>query len=231
MDGCWRPWCWRPCWRPYIWSPTARQLPHHLPRQLAQANGRLQEAERRLKEVTEENYQLKVYLSSKNCGWREDFARFKQRPRFACTVQPVCTGIKRQTDGGPIFIRLATLNAALSASLHETGGGPLAAAFLNPLQFLLRPLDGQRCTVYTLLMTEERKSGQGVQPYISTGEAARILGVSREAVWQNVQRGRLPSMKVGRNWIIPRDTLLEFAKTYVKGPGHRKPKTQERRQT
>ena len=35
-------------------------------------------------------------------------------------------------------------------------------------------------------------------------------------------------MQVGRNWIIPRDALLEFAKTYVKGPGRRKKKPEER---
>ena len=37
-----------------------------------------------------------------------------------------------------------------------------------------------------------------------------------------VQAKRIPAMKVGRNWIIPRGELLEFAKTYVKGPGRRK---------
>ena len=79
-------------------------------------------------------------------------------------------------------------------------------------------------------MAEEASSGEKLQPYVSTGEAARILGVSPEAIWQNVVRGRLPGMKVGRNWIIPRDFLLEFAKTYQKGPGHHKPKAQETRQ-
>jgi len=78
---------------------------------------------------------------------------------------------------------------------------------------------------------KEQKSAQGLQPYLSTGEAARILGVHPVAVWQMVKWGRLPARKVARNGIIPRDALLEFAKTYVKGPGRRKPKAQERRQT
>lgn len=60
-----------------------------------------------------------------------------------------------------------------------------------------------------------------MQPYLSTGEAARILGVHPTAVWQMVKLGRLPAIKVGKNWIIPRDVLLEFAKDYVKGPGPR----------
>lgn len=68
-------------------------------------------------------------------------------------------------------------------------------------------------------MQTEHRTGQGPQEYLSTGEAARILGVHYAAVWQMIQRGRLPGMKVGRNWIIPRDALLEFAKDYVKGPG------------
>lgn len=68
-------------------------------------------------------------------------------------------------------------------------------------------------------MSRERMSEVSEQPYLSTGEAARILGVHPAAVWQMVKWGRLPGMRVGRNWIIPRDALLEFAKGYVKGPG------------
>jgi excisionase family DNA binding protein len=57
--------------------------------------------------------------------------------------------------------------------------------------------------------------------YLSTGEAARILGVSRVAVTLMVQRGKLPAIRVGRSWAVPRDTLLEFARTYRKGTGGR----------
>jgi len=70
-------------------------------------------------------------------------------------------------------------------------------------------------------MTEEAHHAEAA-PYVSTGEAARILGVSPEAVWQNISKGRIPAMKVGRNWIIPRAELLRFAATYIKGPGRRK---------
>ena len=71
-------------------------------------------------------------------------------------------------------------------------------------------------------MKEDKSSEQPPQPYLSTGEAASVLGVTHEAVWQNVQKGNIPAIKVGRNWIIPRDKLMEFAKTYVKGPGRRR---------
>lgn len=76
-------------------------------------------------------------------------------------------------------------------------------------------------------MNERKGNGQELQPYVSTGDAARLLGVTHEAVSQNVRKGRLPAIRLGRNWAIPRDALLEFAKTYVKGPGRRKPKPQE----
>lgn len=80
-------------------------------------------------------------------------------------------------------------------------------------------------------MSEHNENGQKLPPYVSTGDAARILGVTHEAVSQNVRKGRLPAIRLGRNWAIPRDALLEFARTYQKGPGRRKPKAQERVQT
>jgi hypothetical protein len=44
-----------------------------------------------------------------------------------------------------------------------------------------------------------------------------------------VKGRRLPAMKVGKNWIISREALLEFARTYQKGPGRRKRKDRDRR--
>lgn len=79
-------------------------------------------------------------------------------------------------------------------------------------------------------MSKESERGTDLEELLSTAEAARILGVHPVAVQQMVKAGRLPGKKVARNWIIPKDVLLEFAKTYVKGPGRRKPKVQERRQ-
>ncbi|MBI4234519.1 MAG: helix-turn-helix domain-containing protein [Chloroflexi bacterium] len=80
-------------------------------------------------------------------------------------------------------------------------------------------------------MSEQNKGSHELEPYVSTGDAARILGVTHEAVSRKVRKGQLPAIRLGRNWAIPTEALLEFAKTYVKGPGHRKPKAQGRRQT
>lgn len=79
-------------------------------------------------------------------------------------------------------------------------------------------------------MSKGTQKRRDLEELLSTAEAARILGVHPVAVQQMLKGGRLPGRKVARNWIIPRDALLEFAKTYVKGPGRRKPKVQERRQ-
>ena len=69
---------------------------------------------------------------------------------------------------------------------------------------------------YSLRMTEEQ------QDYVSTAYAARLLGVSQEAVSQNIRKGDIPAIRIGRNWAIPRKALREFSKTYVKGPGPRR---------
>lgn len=38
--------------------------------------------------------------------------------------------------------------------------------------------------------------------YLSTVEAAKLLGISREAVFKRIQSGTLPAIKVGRNYAI-----------------------------
>lgn len=43
--------------------------------------------------------------------------------------------------------------------------------------------------------------------FLSTSEAAHLLGISRIAVFQKIKAGHLPAQKVGRNYIINRDDL------------------------
>ena len=66
--------------------------------------------------------------------------------------------------------------------------------------------------------------GSSPPEFVSAAEAARILGVHHVAVGQMLRADRLRGMKIARNWIIPREVLEEFAKTYVKGPGRRGPR-------
>ena len=42
---------------------------------------------------------------------------------------------------------------------------------------------------------------------IGTTEAARILGVSRVAVFKKIQKGQIEATKVGRNYVIDRRDL------------------------
>ncbi len=51
--------------------------------------------------------------------------------------------------------------------------------------------------------------------YVSTGEAARVLGMHRFAVQRLIHGGRLPAERIANRWFIPRKALEELAKTYV----------------
>lgn len=43
--------------------------------------------------------------------------------------------------------------------------------------------------------------------YLSIPEAAKLLGVSRIAVYKKVKKGQIKAAKIGRNFAIPRETL------------------------
>lgn len=44
---------------------------------------------------------------------------------------------------------------------------------------------------------------------LSTAQVAKILGISRIAVFKNIQSGKIKAQKVGRNYIIKREDLIE----------------------
>lgn len=43
--------------------------------------------------------------------------------------------------------------------------------------------------------------------YISTTEAAKLLGISRVAVFKKIKKGEIEAMKIGRNYIIDKRSL------------------------
>ncbi len=49
------------------------------------------------------------------------------------------------------------------------------------------------------------------KPYYSTVEAAKILGMSRIAVFKKIRSGQLKSERFGRNYLIPQDSLAYSA--------------------
>jgi excisionase family DNA binding protein len=46
---------------------------------------------------------------------------------------------------------------------------------------------------------------------LSVDEAARMLGVGRTSLYQEIQAGRCRSVKVGRRRLIPESSLAEYA--------------------
>ena len=73
--------------------------------------------------------------------------------------------------------------------------------------------------LYILRMSEH------LPDIVSTAAVAEMLDVSQEAVSQLVRKGRLPAIRIGRNWAVRREDLIKFAETYTKGPGPRKSTT------
>ena len=53
------------------------------------------------------------------------------------------------------------------------------------------------------------------EQYLTTSEAAARLGAKHITVTQLCQHGRIPAVKIANRWLIPKDALEEFAKTYV----------------
>lgn len=45
---------------------------------------------------------------------------------------------------------------------------------------------------------------------VTVDEAAQMLGISRNSAFRAVQRGQLPSIRIGRRILIPRDRLAEL---------------------
>jgi excisionase family DNA binding protein len=44
---------------------------------------------------------------------------------------------------------------------------------------------------------------------ITTAELAKILGISRIAVFNRIKRGQIKAIRVGKNFVIPKDSLPE----------------------
>jgi excisionase family DNA binding protein len=47
----------------------------------------------------------------------------------------------------------------------------------------------------------------GTQELLTTEEAASILRMTREAVSRKVQKGEIPGVKIGKRWLIRKETL------------------------
>jgi excisionase family DNA binding protein len=64
------------------------------------------------------------------------------------------------------------------------------------------------------------------ESYISTGEAAKILGMHPLAIQKLIYRGALPAEKIANRWLIPRVAANELARSYVPKVG--RPRTKRK---
>jgi len=55
----------------------------------------------------------------------------------------------------------------------------------------------------------------------STNDLARLLGVSRIAIFKRIQAGKIKAKKVGRNFVIPRKELPEILGNVLTKPKKR----------
>ncbi len=51
-----------------------------------------------------------------------------------------------------------------------------------------------------------------MKDFLSTVEAAEILGVSRVTLFNKIKSGEIEAIKVGRNYIISRDEIINYSK-------------------
>jgi excisionase family DNA binding protein len=54
--------------------------------------------------------------------------------------------------------------------------------------------------------------------YLSITEAAELQGVTRQAIWALIERGRLSAVRVGHQWLISKSDLRKFKR---QSPGPR----------
>ena len=61
---------------------------------------------------------------------------------------------------------------------------------------------------------------------ISSAEAASALGIHPLSIQKLIYSGALPAEKIANRWLIQRDELTEFAKTY--SPSRGRPRTKRK---
>ena len=55
--------------------------------------------------------------------------------------------------------------------------------------------------------------------FMSSAEAARKLGITPEAASRLVKQGKLPGVKIGQSYVIPRESVDSFSIGYVPARG------------
>ena len=70
--------------------------------------------------------------------------------------------------------------------------------------------------------SEKEALSQVQATLMSSLDVARQLGITREAVSRLVRQGKLPGVKMGRSYVIPRESVDSFSNGYVPARGRPK---------
>lgn len=70
-------------------------------------------------------------------------------------------------------------------------------------------------TIVTGMTISQEALTHARSDYLSTGEAAKVLGIHPLAASRLVRQGKIPGVKIGKFYLIPRAAVEEFAKTYI----------------
>lgn len=68
-------------------------------------------------------------------------------------------------------------------------------------------------------MTKTAKTNATAAVYKSVEELAKELGISRQAAYRELNQGLIPSIRIGKRFIIPRAAIQEWLKTAGQSAG------------
>jgi len=55
-----------------------------------------------------------------------------------------------------------------------------------------------------------------MKKYLTIPEAARVVGISRIAVYKRVKKGKIKALRIGRNYAIPKEAVKEILANSLK---------------
>ena len=59
----------------------------------------------------------------------------------------------------------------------------------------------------------EQELMQALSGYVTTGEAADLMGMWNKSVRNLIKFGKIKALKVGRDWLIAKSSIAEYQKT------------------
>jgi excisionase family DNA binding protein len=115
-------------------------------------------------------------------------------------------------DYSPAVGRSPFARTEVTVSLPATSLRQAVATALRVLGDAVEPHQLLSLEVLTTADFDRRSGLIPVPDLVSVTEAAKALGVSRQAVLQRIESGSLPATRVGRGWAISPDALAALSK-------------------